>query len=159
MSIKCPKFCRFKRIDFLSNSLYTNARNATILLIFNKTFMKKQKFFNSFYFLRRYFNIPRKKKLKWCVIREVSPSGTEFRLGVSISGTDKYIDLAQRRIFSEVSCGAVERSVCPAFRISRGKGFVYIASNGWKVSKPKSYIADIYRSSWWRPEIVKETLL
>ncbi len=121
--------------------------------------MKNKKFFNSFYFLRRYFNIPRKKKLKWCVIREVSPSGTEFRLGVSISGTDKYIDLAQRRIFSEVSCGAVERSVCPAFRISRGRGFVYIASNGWKVSKPKSYVTDIYRSSWWRPEIVKETLL
>lgn len=121
--------------------------------------MKKRKFFNSYCFLRRYFNIPKHRKLKWCVIREVSLSGTEFRLGVSISGTDKYIDLAQRRIFSEVSCGAVERSVCPAFRRSHGKEFVYTASNGWRVFKPKSYLADIYRSSWWRPEIVKETLL
>ncbi len=50
MSIKCPKFCRFKRIDFLSNSLYTNARNATILYIFKLNFYEEQKILQLFLF-------------------------------------------------------------------------------------------------------------
>lgn len=121
--------------------------------------MKKLKFFSTFYFLRQYYNIPKNRKLKWCVVMEERKTGTEFRLGVSISGTDKYIDIAQRRIFSEVSCGTVSRSTSPARRTCQGKKFVYTAQNGWKIIRPKNYIADIYRSSWWRKEIVDETLL
>jgi len=118
--------------------------------------MCEKRFFNSYVFLRRYFNIPKGKRLRWCVIKESSAKGVELRLGVSVTGTNKYIDIAQRRIFSEVSSGLIERSVFPARRNSFGKNHVYTTENGWSITKPKNYIMDIYRSSWWRAGITEK---
>lgn len=115
----------------------------------------KERFFNSYVFLRRYYNIPKGKRLRWCIIKESSAKGTELRLGVSVVGTHKYIDVAQRRIFSKVSSGAIERCVFSARRKLLGKNYVYTSENGWSITKPKDYIMDIYRSSWWRPGITE----
>ena len=38
--------------------------------------------------------------------------------------------------------------------------YAYIADNGWLIRLPKTFIADVYRSSWWRTgETEKERLL
>ncbi len=117
--------------------------------------MRKGFNFNTFVFLRRYYNIPKNKPLKWCIVKESTSKGTELRLGVSIEGTDLYIDIAQRRMFSVVSCGLIERSVFPARRKSSGKNFKYTTRDGWFITKPKTYIMDIYRSSWWRSGVTE----
>lgn len=105
---------------------YTYGVKTRFCFIFFLIFMKTEKrFFNSYVFLRRYFNIPKGKRLRWCVIRESSAKGTELRLGVSVAGTNKYIDIAQRRIFSETSSGLIDRCVFPARRSCFGKNYVY----------------------------------
>ena len=109
------------------------------------------RFFNSFKFLRRYFNLPGNKKLKWGIVEEShSSEDAEFRLCVLICGTDKYIDIAARRIFSQANCRLIKRLAVPAKRLSAGKEYAYIADNGWLIRLPKTFIADVYRSSWWR---------
>lgn len=135
---------------------YTYGVKTRFCFIFFLIFMKTEKrFFNSYVFLRRYFNISKGKRLRWCVIRESSAKGTELRLGVSVAGTNKYIDIAQRRIFSETSSGLIDRCVFPARRSCFGKNYVYTTENGWSITKPKDYIMDVYRSSWWRPGITE----
>lgn len=121
--------------------------------------MEKQSFFNTYCFLRRYFDIPKKRKLKWCIVKETTDSNTELRLGASVFGTEKYIDIAQRKIFSEISCDAIQRSVHPAKRTMDGLDFVYTTENGWTLRKPKSYIMDTYKSSWWGGSSANEKLL
>ena len=66
--------------------------------------------FNTYKFIRRYYNIPGRVRLQWCIVRERTKDGVEFRLGVALVGTNKYIDVAMRRFFSCVKCRAVERS-------------------------------------------------
>ena len=112
--------------------------------------------FSTFMFLRKYFNLPRSKGLRWGIVEEISyPENVEkreYRLCVLILGTNKYIDIAQRRMFSQVKCGLIKRVAMPAKRLSVGKEYAYTAENGWFIRLPKTFIADIYGSSWWQKE-------
>jgi hypothetical protein len=123
-------------------------------------YMEKKFFYNSYCFLRRYFNIPKSRKLSWCIIKETTRSGTELRLGASVVGTNKYIDIARRRFFSEISLGGVQRVVYPAKRMSQGEDFVFQSlQDSCRITKSKGYIEDIYNISWFSPELIKKTLL
>ena len=120
----------------------------------------KNFYFNSFCFLRRYYNIPKSRKLSWCIIKECTRSGTELRLGASLVGTNTYIDIARRRFFSEVKLPAIERTVFPAKRSSQGAAYKFLCpNNGCEISKPKSYMEDIYNVALYTPELMKKTLL
>ena len=43
--------------------------------------------FNTYKFIRRYYNIPVRVRLQWCIVRERTKDGVEFRLGVALVGT------------------------------------------------------------------------
>ena len=96
--------------------------------------------------------------MNWCLIIEATKLGKEIRLGVKINKSNKYIDIAQRRMFSIISTPMVKRSVVFAERKAQGTNYVYSAGEQTLV-KPKSYIKDIYNSSWWQDATAKETLL
>ena len=118
------------------------------------------RFFNSFTFLRRCFNLPRNKKLRWGIVKEVSTSkGEDLRLCVLIENTDKYIDIAQRRIFSKVDSGLVKRIALPANRYCGKTEYVYFTNNGWYIHLPKTFIMDIYSKSWWQDGKTEKELL
>ena len=75
-------------------------------------------------------------------------------------GTNLYIDIARRRFFSEVKLPAIERTVFPAQRSSQGAVYKFLSpSNGCEISKPKSYMEDIYNVALYTPELMKKTLL
>ena len=102
--------------------------------------------FNTLNFFRWYFNIPREKKLKWCIIRERKSERIEMRLGGTLVGTPYYIDVAARRFFMECSDPAISRKVFPAMRISSGKQYVYGEDETKKTLEyPENYIEDIYK--------------
>ena len=116
--------------------------------------------FNTYKFIRRYYNIPVRVRLQWCIVRERTKDGVEFRLGVALVGTNKYIDVAMRRFFSCVKCRAVERSYELAERHLEGDMYVYRAMDILlSISKPVTYISDIYFPTWYDKDMAGETLL
>ncbi len=120
--------------------------------------MNNNRYFNSYLFLRKYFNIPKCRSLRWCIIQKTTSDGIDYRLGAKIGRSDKYIDIAERRIFSELSTGIIKRETIEASRFSEGKDFIFIGENGRRLVKPKSYIADIYFTSWWSEGLAKTKL-
>ena len=115
--------------------------------------------YNTFKFFRQYFNLPRSIALQWCIVKESTPKGTEFRLGVALKGTELYIDVAMRRFFSRIDCPAIQRACFPAERIDKKDRYEYRSSDGWVISKPKRYIWDIYTSSWYDVDTLVRTCL
>lgn len=116
--------------------------------------------FNTYKFIRRYYNIPGRVRLQWCIVRERTKDGVEFRLGVALVGTNKYIDVAMRRFFSCVKCRAVERSYELAERHLESDMYVYRATDILlSISKPVTYISDIYFPSWYDGDLAEATLL
>lgn len=113
------------------------------------------RYFNSYLFLRKYFNIPESRSLRWCIIREISPKGEEYRLGAKIGRSDKYIDIAERRILSEMTSGIIKRETIEASRRAEGKDFIFIGENGRRLVKPKTYLADIFFTSWWSDDLAE----
>ena len=106
--------------------------------------------FNTYDFFRYYFHIPKSVRLRWCIIKEYTYKfGVELRLGIALSDT-LYIDVARRRFFYFILCGAIERTIYPARRVNKGNNYHYKAlDSGMFVVKPKSYVADIYRSAFY----------
>lgn len=116
--------------------------------------------FNTYKFIRRYYNIPKRVRLQWCIVRERTKDGVEFRLGVALVGTNKYIDVAMRRFFSCTKCGSVERSYELAERHPEGDMYVYSAVDILlSISRPVTFISDIYFSSWYDKDMAGALLL
>ncbi len=115
--------------------------------------------FNTFKFFRRYFEIPARIPLQWCVIRDLSALGDEFRLGVMLKGTDFYIDVAMRRFFQMLETPAVKRRCFPARRVSRKEYYEYRTEEGWTLVKPRYYIRDIYFTALFSEELIKTRVL
>ena len=115
--------------------------------------------YNTFRFFREQFRLPAKAALEWCVVRESTPAGAELRLGVALKGTRLYIDVAMRRFFTQVECGAVSRQCFPAVRTGRKDAYEYRTADGWGISRPKRYIRDIYRTARFDAELLEQTLL
>lgn len=118
----------------------------------------ENRYYNSYLFLRRYFNIPKCRSLRWCIIQETTQNGVVYKLGAKIGRSDKYIDVAERRIFSELSAGIVKRETMEASRLSEGKNFIFVAENGRRLVKPKNYLTDIYFTSWWSEDLAEARL-
>lgn len=113
-------------------------------------------------FLREYYRIPKRMKLQWCIVEEVSRSRSgeperELRPGVLLSGTNLYIDIAQRRFFSTLKIGNVSRTAHAAKRTGDGNHFVFSA-DGLTVRVDKNYVQDLYYTSVYREELLKTTL-
>jgi len=115
--------------------------------------------YNTFRFFRDQFALPAGMPLEWCVVREVSPAGTELRLGVALKGTPLYIDVARRRFFSQIDMPLVARHCSPACRIDRKSHYEYRTDDGWMLRKPKHYVCDIYRPARFDRELLTQTLL
>lgn len=116
--------------------------------------------FNTFKFLRAFYNIPSKIPLQWCIIKEWTPKeGTSLRLGISIGDGQTFVDIARRRFFSCINLPACQRSFHPAQRISSKDNYIYQADDLLQIILPKSYIKDIYETSWYTKEILHKTLL
>lgn len=148
----------YKRIlDYLSVLSYLIIANLLFYFIFLKT-QKMRK--ETIAYLREFFRIPKGKRLRWCIVKEVSQSGTELRLGVMFVGTNLYIDVAERRFFSATNCAGVERSVYQAWRKSLPNGCEFSSSDGGlSIQKPRNYIADLYRSAVYDKELLGEVIL
>lgn len=115
--------------------------------------------YNTFRFFREQFRLPAKAALEWCVVKESSNLGTELRLGVALKGTRLYIDVAMRRFFTQIDCGAVSRQCIPAVRLDRKDAYEYRTAEGWGISRPKHFIRDIYRTARFDAELLESTLL
>ena len=119
--------------------------------------------FNTFKFFRHYFNLPKNMKLQWCVVEEMPDRQLkELRLGILLpeSTGGKYIDVAQRRMFSQISCGLIYRKAWPARRTAQGDSYCYQTEiYAMKIVRPKHFIADIYRSSWYTNDTPTMSLL
>ena len=118
--------------------------------------MKLQEF-NTFKFFRAYFHLPTTVKLQWVIIHEEVNQNTESRLGIRLND-NLYIDVAMRRFFSVIDSPMVKRSFLPAERHAEGENYVYTAQDE-RVTYPKTYIFDIYHSSWYDPSRLDETYL
>lgn len=119
----------------------------------------EQREYNTFAFFRRYFGLPRRSALEWCVVKESTREGTQLRLGVRLKGTNLYIDVAMRRFFHEVDIPLIRRRCFPARRIGRPGEYEYRTGEGWGISKPKSYVRDIYYNSVFSKELLKTRLM
>lgn len=97
-------------------------------------------------FLCEYFHIPRTAKTQWCIVEEIIGREQFLRLGLWITDTSLYLDIAQRRFFTQGRCGQVRRIVYPAKRIGSKQKWKFISTDMHKLTfeVPKSYIADIY---------------
>lgn len=115
--------------------------------------------YNTFKFIRRYFNLPSKTPLEWCIVMETTRSGSECRLGIKLKGTRHYIDVAMRRFLSEIDIPLIGRTCHSAKRIDRKDGYEYRSEEGLILRKPKHYIRDIYASSWYDRETFGQTWL
>ena len=111
-------------------------------------------------FLREYYRIPQNKKICWGIIKEVSSTGTEYRLGVIIKGTNLFLDVALRRFYSTVVLTRVSREIFPATRRSCDKlSYEFVAENGLSIKRSKTFISDIYYPMIYDKHLEEETLL
>lgn len=115
--------------------------------------------YNTYRFFRRYFRIPERQLLRWCIIEEIVGEKTAWRLGVLLAGTDLYIDVACRRFFSQVEIGAVTRRCYPARRIPHRDHYEYCAPGAAVLRKPKSYVSDIYYPALFDRALLRDRLL
>lgn len=117
--------------------------------------------YNSLAFMRRYFNIPESRKLSWALIEETANGVTEIRLGVVFNQMPHlYIDVAMRRFFTEANMfyGGLIRKAYPARRKALRDTFLYTAENGLSMQTPKTFIQDIYYSSVFSPDLLRQRL-
>lgn len=115
--------------------------------------------YNTYRFFRQYFNFPQNMALQWCIVKETMGKTTELRLGIALKGSDLYIDVAMRRFFSRIDCPAIQRCYFPATRTGKKDRYEYRYPDGWYISKPKSYIRDIYSTSWYNKNLLNSCLL
>lgn len=116
--------------------------------------------YNSFKFFRTYFNIPRRIKLEWCIIKEYTErEGVKLRLGISLNER-LYIDVARRRFFTCLNAPCLQRIIYSADRINEGESYRYQArENSFSVVFPKHFIEDIYRPAWFDVSFMQEDRL
>src|SRR5574344_1821778 len=98
-------------------------------------------------FVREYFHIPKDKKLKWCIIRirNISSGKVHLRLGVSLVGSHKMIDVANACFVEETVNGVEEITCLPAKRSSASNNeYRYSISANEAIIFSKSYINDLY---------------
>ena len=135
----------------------------TFVPIILKSLLMEYYEFNTFKFFRRYFNLPKGMKLQWCVIEEMPHrKPKELRLGILLPEYTggKYIDVAQRRMFSQVECGLICRKAWPAKRTLQDDNYLYQTEiYALKIVCTKHFIADIYRSSWYTDDSPSMMLL
>ncbi len=111
-------------------------------------------------FLREYFRIPKSRKISWGIVEETSATGTEYRLGVVIRGTNLFLDVALRRFYSQVELRSVSRKIYPAERKSNDRfNYVFIAENGLSIKCSKTFIVDIYYPALYSKQLIKEGAL
>lgn len=111
-------------------------------------------------FLREYFRIPGNKKIGWGIIEEINASGTEYRLGVDIIETNLFLDVALRRFYSKVQLRSISRKIYPAVRRSCDRlNYEFVAENGLRIKRSKTFIADIYYPAVYSKELEEEGAL
>ena len=113
---------------------------------------------NTLQFFREFFCIPRNVKIGWCILLECQRGDCTPRLGVVLKGTDKAIDVAARRFVQIDGKSEVNYVALPAVRISQADSYVYRSDN-MTMSKPKTYVSDIYFRCVYSPELEKGVLL
>lgn len=73
-------------------------------------------------FMRRFYGIPRKYKMRWAVIVEENKDGEVCcRLGVLLDGTAKVVDVMKRKFIQSNLLMPVKRETYPAKKVSDGK--------------------------------------
>lgn len=116
--------------------------------------------YNSFKFFRTYFNIPKRIKLEWCVVKEYTEQeGVKLRLGIALNKR-LYIDVASRRFFTCLDAPCLQRTIYPADRINEGENYRYQSrENILSVVLSKHFIEDIYRPAWFDASFMEEERL
>lgn len=117
-------------------------------------------------FLREYFKIPKYVKVCWGLVEE-ERVGIEVSVrpclivGTSHEGGKKiYLDIAQRRFYTEVSLQYFDRKVHPAKRQCRKDCDVWITKNGrLNASRSKNWVQDIYYPTIYNKNFKDELLL
>ena len=109
-------------------------------------------------FFREVHGIPKRQKLAWCVFPKVANDESSLQLGVMLIGTDKLINVATGRFVQAKKA----EDLCPdiATRSSEGDWFVYRTSDNTHVLRlPKNYVADMYQTMVYSPELMDSYLL
>lgn len=109
-------------------------------------------------FLRRFFGIPRKYKMKWAIIVEENKDGqVECRLGVLLSGTHKTVDVINRRFVESELQLPVKRMTYPAKKKNDGRSVQFDTLDD-KVCKSfrisKSKLHEVYFTAHYSPELM-----
>ncbi len=114
----------------------------------------------TFDMLKQSFNIE-KKSLKWAVIEETVNGVTAYKAGIMLSKSKLFIDICQRRFYTEVHLPELSRRVFPAKRILKSEKIVFQAleDSSKSVSMPKNFIQDIYSVCWYDKQLEKQILL
>lgn len=111
-------------------------------------------------FLCEYFHIPRTFKTQWCIVEEIIEGKQYLRLGLWITDTLLYLDIAQRRFYTQGRCGQVRRMIHPAKRFCHERMWRFISTDMYKMhlEVPKSYIADIYYPAIYSQALLHDSL-
>lgn len=114
---------------------------------------------SSLKFFRKQFKIPKRLRLRWCII--VCKDGEErhLRLGVRLVDTNKAIDVATRQ-FVEIEKPAPNAHFAfYATRKAKRRYYVYYGEEGSVLTLPKSFIDDIYFRCTYSKELMQTKLL
>ena len=139
-----------KNVDITQILLYKHKINQYNLYI--------MKIKNTLSFFREFYQIPQKVGLVWCILLEFKHGECANRLGVYLQGTDKAIDVAARRFVQIDGKSEVNYQALPAIRISQTNNYLYQSGN-ITMSKPKTYVQDIYFRCVYSPELQEAVLL
>jgi hypothetical protein len=114
---------------------------------------------NSLAFFRKHFRVPKKVKLQWCILVKNDNPLTK-RLGILVTGTNKAIDVPQRR-FIQVNIGDEDGfSAYPARKTRTRHNINYFSLDGKAtLTTPESYIKDIYFRAIYSRELIEQFLI
>ncbi len=116
-------------------------------------------------FLREYFSIPKSAKVCWGLIEEkLHHEEVALRPGLIVAkrrnGNEKiYLDIAQRRFYTEIELCEVSRKIYPAQRKCRSNCDIWIADNGLNARRGKGWVEDIYYPAVYNENFKNELLL
>ena len=122
--------------------------------------MKKKENKETLKFLREYFKIPANKTIGWAIIKEVADYPC-CKPGVYIEGSDLFLDIAEKRFYTNYSSPLIFRRAYPATRTAQKHTYRYTAKDNPQLSitRAKTYITDIYYPAIYSKELEKDKLL
>lgn len=112
---------------------------------------------STFKFIREFHRIPRSQKLTWCIIFYPNAERREWRekLGVSLVGTDKALDIASGKFIQVRS----DQQVIEVTRRTMGDWYIYESEGGSTLRLPRCFVSDMYYNRVFSRDLLENYLI